>query len=107
LVEAARIRTLPLSVSGIIVGSMYALANPTDYIPTEVFNWRIFSFAIITTLGLQILILPMIMVTASKERITRIEAKGDSKWRNYSKEMKGFIITLLTLLSAILLIFCL
>jgi 1,4-dihydroxy-2-naphthoate octaprenyltransferase len=55
LVEAARIRTLPLSVSGIIVGSMYALANPTDYIPTEVFNWRIFSFAIITTLGLQIL----------------------------------------------------
>jgi 1,4-dihydroxy-2-naphthoate octaprenyltransferase len=51
------------------------LANPTDYILTpEVFNWRIFSFAIITTLGLQILsILPMIMVTASKERITRIE----------------------------------
>jgi 1,4-dihydroxy-2-naphthoate octaprenyltransferase len=29
-IEAARIRTLPLSVSGIIVGSM-ALANPTDY----------------------------------------------------------------------------
>jgi 1,4-dihydroxy-2-naphthoate octaprenyltransferase len=56
-IEAARIRTLPLSVSGIIVGSMYALANPTDVIltPTEVFNWRIFSFAILTTLGLQIL----------------------------------------------------
>jgi 1,4-dihydroxy-2-naphthoate octaprenyltransferase len=32
------------------------LANPTDILtPTEVFNWRIFSFAIITTLGLQIL----------------------------------------------------
>lgn len=56
-IEAARLRTLPLSVSGIIVGSMYALANPTDVIltPTEVFNWRIFSFAIVTTLGLQIL----------------------------------------------------
>jgi 1,4-dihydroxy-2-naphthoate polyprenyltransferase len=56
-IEAARLRTLPLSVSGIIVGSMYALANPTDDVltPTEVFNWKLFAFAIITTLGLQIL----------------------------------------------------
>lgn len=56
-IEAARLRTLPLSVSGIIVGSMYALANPTDneLTPTEVFNWKIFAFALLTTLGLQIL----------------------------------------------------
>ena len=56
-IQAARLRTLPLSVSGIIVGSMYALAYPTDNIltPTEVFNWRIFGYAILTTLGLQIL----------------------------------------------------
>ena len=56
-IEAARLRTLPLSVSGIIVGSMYALANPSDDVltPTEVFNWKLFAFAIITTLGLQIL----------------------------------------------------
>lgn len=56
-IEATRLRTLPLSVSGIIVGSMYALANPTDDVltPTEVFNWKLFAFAIITTLGLQIL----------------------------------------------------
>ncbi len=56
-VEAARLRTLPLSVSGIIVGSMYALAYPTDNVltPTEVFNWQLFGFAILTTLGLQIL----------------------------------------------------
>ena len=56
-IEAARLRTLPLSVSGIIVGSMYALSNPTDDVltPTEVFNWKLFAFAIITTLGLQIL----------------------------------------------------
>jgi 1,4-dihydroxy-2-naphthoate polyprenyltransferase len=56
-IEAARLRTLPLSVSGIIVGSMYALANPTDQIltPTQVFHWRIFFFAVLTTLGLQIL----------------------------------------------------
>ena len=56
-IQAARLRTLPLSVSGIIVGSMYAQAYPTDNVltPSEVFNWRIFAFAILTTLGLQIL----------------------------------------------------
>jgi 1,4-dihydroxy-2-naphthoate octaprenyltransferase len=56
-IEAARLRTLPLSVSGIIVGSIYALAHPTKEIltPTDVFNWNIFGFAILTTLGLQIL----------------------------------------------------
>ena len=56
-IEAARLRTLPLSVSGILVGSIYALANPTRDVltPTQVFNWRIFGFAILTTLGLQIL----------------------------------------------------
>jgi 1,4-dihydroxy-2-naphthoate octaprenyltransferase len=55
-IEAARLRTLPLSVSGIIVGSMYAL-RPTDNIdtPTDVFNWEIFAFALLTTLGLQVL----------------------------------------------------
>lgn len=56
-IEAARVRTLPLSVSGILVGSLYALAHPTQdvYTPTEVFSWRIFWFAILTTLGLQVL----------------------------------------------------
>jgi 1,4-dihydroxy-2-naphthoate octaprenyltransferase len=55
-IEAARLRTLPLSVSGIIVGSMYAL-RPTDAIetPTDVFSWTLFAYAILTTLGLQIL----------------------------------------------------
>ncbi|MBK0368211.1 1,4-dihydroxy-2-naphthoate octaprenyltransferase [Flavobacterium agrisoli] len=56
-IEAARLRTLPLSVSGIIVGSMYALANPPEdiYTPTDVFNWQILGFALLTTLGLQVL----------------------------------------------------
>ncbi|MEO8235400.1 MAG: 1,4-dihydroxy-2-naphthoate octaprenyltransferase [Flavobacterium sp.] len=56
-IQAARLRTLPLSVSGIMVGSLYALANPTNDIltPTQVFNWTIFGFAMLTTLGLQIL----------------------------------------------------
>lgn len=36
---------------------MYALAYPTDNVltPTDVFDWRIFGYAILTTLGLQIL----------------------------------------------------
>lgn len=47
-IEAARVRTLPLSVSGIIVGSFYAMSQ-------AMFNWNIVVFALLTTLGLQIL----------------------------------------------------
>ncbi len=47
-IEAARVRTLPLSVSGIIVGCFYAMSQARP-------NWKIFTFAIITTLLLQIL----------------------------------------------------
>jgi 1,4-dihydroxy-2-naphthoate octaprenyltransferase len=47
-IEAARVRTLPLSVSGIIVGSFYAMSQ-------GMFNWNIVIFALLTTLGLQIL----------------------------------------------------
>jgi len=47
-IEAARLRTLPLSVSGIIVGSFYAMSQ-------AIFNWKIVVFALLTTLGLQIL----------------------------------------------------
>ncbi len=46
-VSAARLRTLPLSISGIIVGS--SLGN------NDFFNTKIFWLAIATTLGLQIL----------------------------------------------------
>lgn len=47
-IEAARVRTLPLSVSGILVGSFYAMSQ-------AIFNWYIVGFALLTTLGLQIL----------------------------------------------------
>lgn len=47
-IQAARLRTLPLSVSGIIVGSAYA--QYTGY-----FRWDIFLLALLTTLGLQVL----------------------------------------------------
>lgn len=47
-IQAARLRTLPLSVSGIILGSFYAMSQ-------SLFNWKIVIFALLTTLGLQIL----------------------------------------------------
>lgn len=56
-IDAARVRTLPLSVSGILVGSFYALSRPTQEIltPTQVFSWTIFGLLILTTIGLQVL----------------------------------------------------
>jgi 1,4-dihydroxy-2-naphthoate octaprenyltransferase len=47
-IEAARLRTLPLSVSGIILGSFYAMSQ-------SIFNWKIVLSALTTTLLLQIL----------------------------------------------------
>ena len=47
-IQAARLRTLPLSVSGILVGSFYAMSQ-------GLFNWKIILFALTTTLGFQIL----------------------------------------------------
>ena len=47
-IQAARLRTLPLSVSGIIVGSAYAYYQGFS-------DWRIVVLALLTTLGLQIL----------------------------------------------------
>ena len=47
-IKAARLRTLPLSVSGIIVGSL--LAKSQGY-----FDWVLFALAIFTTIGFQVL----------------------------------------------------
>lgn len=47
-IQAARLRTLPLSVSGIIVGSFYAMSQ-------ALFNWNIVILALLTTLGFQVL----------------------------------------------------
>jgi len=47
-IQAARLRTLPLSVSGIIVGSAYAYHQGFT-------DWHILVLALVTTLGLQIL----------------------------------------------------
>lgn len=47
-ISAMRLRTLPLSVSGIILASCFAEYN-------GFFNWKIFALAILTTLSFQIL----------------------------------------------------
>jgi 1,4-dihydroxy-2-naphthoate octaprenyltransferase len=112
-IEAARLRTLPLSVSGIIVGSMYALANPTDTIltPTEVFNWRLFAFAILTTLGLQILSNfandygDGIKGTDNEDRVGPKRAIQSGAITPEAMKRAIIMTSLLTLLSAILLIY--
>ena len=112
-IEAARLRTLPLSISGIIVGSMYALANPTDNIltPTEVFNWRLFGFAILTTLGLQILSNfandygDGIKGTDNKDRVGPKRAIQSGVISPEAMKRAIIITSLLTLLSAMLLIY--
>jgi len=47
-IQAARLRTLPLSVSGIIVGSFIAASK-------GLFNWKICVLALLTTIGFQII----------------------------------------------------
>jgi 1,4-dihydroxy-2-naphthoate octaprenyltransferase len=47
-IKAARLRTLPLSLSGIIVGSLLAYAD-------GYFDWRICMLAMVTTIGFQVL----------------------------------------------------
>lgn len=112
-IEAARLRTLPLSVSGIIVGSMYALANPTENIltPTDVFDWKIFAFALLTTLGLQVLSNfandygDGIKGTDNEDRVGPKRAIQSGVITPKTMK-KGLVITsILTLLSAIVLIY--
>jgi 1,4-dihydroxy-2-naphthoate octaprenyltransferase len=112
-IEAARLRTLPLSVSGIIVGSMYALANPSDTIltPTDVFNWNVFGFAILTTLGLQVLSNfandygDGTKGTDNEDRVGPKRAIQSGAITPVAMKRAIIITSLLTLLSAILLIY--
>jgi 1,4-dihydroxy-2-naphthoate polyprenyltransferase len=103
-IQAARLRTLPLSVSGIILGSFYALSQ-------SLFDYPIFIFAIFTTLGLQILSNfandygDGVKGTDNEDRIGPKRAIQSGAIA--PKAMKnGIILTaLLTLISAILLIY--
>jgi 1,4-dihydroxy-2-naphthoate octaprenyltransferase len=112
-IEAARLRTLPLSVSGIIVGSIYALSHPTADIitPTEVFSWKIFGFAILTTLGLQILSNfandygDGVKGTDNADRVGPKRAIQSGVITPSAMKKAILITSLLTLLSAVILIY--
>lgn len=102
--QAARLRTLPLSVSGILVGSFYAFSQGYT-------NWSILSFALLTTLGLQVLSNfandygDGIKGTDNETRIGPKRAI-QSGTITVASMKKGIIITsLLTLVSAIILIY--
>ena len=112
-IQAARLRTLPLSVSGIILGSFYALANPTQLVltPTQVFNWKVFGFAILTTLGFQILSNfandygDGVKGTDNEDRIGPMRAIQSGNISPKAMKNAMILTALLTLLSAILLIY--
>ena len=112
-IQAARLRTLPLSVSGIMVGSLYALANPTNDIltPTQVFSWIIFGFAMLTTLGLQILSNfandygDGIKGTDNKDRIGPMRAIQSGVITPVAMKKAMVITATLTFISAVLLIY--
>ncbi len=102
--EAARLRTLPLSVSGILVGSFYAFSQGFS-------NWAILAFALITTLGLQVLSNfandygDGVKGTDNEHRIGPARAI-QSGAISIDAMKKGIIITaLLTLIAAVLLIY--
>ena len=103
--QAARLRTLPLSVSGILVGSFYAKSQITE------FDWWILSFALITTLGLQVLSNfandygDGVKGTDNENRVGPQRAL-QSGAITASAMKKGIIITsILTLISAVILIY--
>lgn len=103
-IQAARLRTLPLSVSGIIVGSFYAMSQ-------AMFNWKIVLFALSTTLGLQILSNfandygDGMKGTDNQDRVGPKRAIQSGAITPEAMKRAIIITSLLTLLSAILLIY--
>jgi 1,4-dihydroxy-2-naphthoate octaprenyltransferase len=103
-ISAARLRTLPLSISGIIVGTTIAVSE-------GVFNIIIFSLALATTLGLQVLSNfandygDGVKGTDNEDRVGPQRAL-QSGLITQKEMLQGIIITaIVTLLFAILLIY--
>jgi len=103
-IEAARVRTLPLSVSGILVGSFYAMSQ-------GIFNWKIVIFALSTTLGLQILSNfandygDGMKGTDNEDRVGPMRSIQSGKITPAAMRFAIFITAFLTLVSAMLLIY--
>ncbi len=103
-IQAARLRTLPLSVSGILVGSFYAMSQ-------SLFNWKIVIFALSTTLGLQVLSNfandygDGIKGTDNEDRVGPKRAIQSGNITPEAMKKAIIITSVLTLFSAILLIY--
>jgi 1,4-dihydroxy-2-naphthoate octaprenyltransferase len=103
-IEAARVRTLPLSISGIIVGSFYAMSQ-------GIFNWKIVIFALSTTLGLQILSNfandygDGMKGTDNEDRVGPMRSIQSGAITPGAMRFAIFITSFLTLVSAMLLIY--
>jgi len=112
-IEAARLRTLPLSVSGILVGSLYALNNPTNDVltPTQVFDWRIFVLSILTTVGFQVLSNfandygDGVKGTDNEDRVGPTRALQSGAISPEAMKRAMYITTFLTFVCAVLLIY--
>jgi 1,4-dihydroxy-2-naphthoate octaprenyltransferase len=103
-IEAARIRTLPLSVSGILVGSFYAMSQ-------AMFNWKIVIFALSTTICLQVLSNfandygDGTKGTDNEDRVGPKRAIQSGAISPQAMKVALFFMTILTLLSALALIY--
>jgi 1,4-dihydroxy-2-naphthoate octaprenyltransferase len=103
-IEAARVRTLPLSVSGIIVGTFYAMSQ-------SIFRWDIFIWAIITTIGLQVLSNfandygDGIKGTDNNDRVGPKRAIQKGVISPQQMKIAIYITTIITFLSALILIY--
>jgi len=103
-IDAARIRTLPLSVSGILVGSFYAMSQ-------AIFNWKIVIFALATTVCLQVLSNfandygDGIKGTDNEDRVGPKRAIQSGAITPQAMKVAIFFMSLLTLLSALSLIY--
>ncbi len=104
-IQAARVRTLPLSVSGILLGCFYAMSQ-------SFFNWKIVIFALSTTLGLQVLSNfandygDGIKGIDNEDRVGPKRAIQSGNISPAAMRYAIFITAFLTLVSAMLLIYC-
>ncbi len=104
-IQAARVRTLPLSVSGILLGCFYAMSQ-------HLFNWYIVFFALSTTLGLQVLSNfandygDGIKGTDNDDRLGPKRAIQSGNISPAAMRYAIFITAFFTLISAMLLIYC-
>lgn len=103
-IEAARVRTLPLSVSGILVGSFYAMSQ-------AMFNWKIVIFALSTTICLQVLSNfandygDGVKGTDNEDRVGPKRAIQSGAISKQAMKVAIFFMSFLTLLSALSLIY--